>query len=49
MKIFLVLIGLIAIVFAEQVEKDWGAFKTTFNKKYLTIPEVSIAITIITI
>jgi len=39
MKIFLVLIGLIAIVFAEQVEKDWGAFKTTYNKKYLTIPE----------
>jgi len=39
MKILLVLIGLIAIVFSEHVEKDWGAFKAKYSKKYLTIPE----------
>merc|ERR1712018_608894 len=39
MKSFLFFIGLIAIVCSVHVEKDFGAFKAKYNKKYLTIPE----------
>merc|ERR1712154_545927 len=39
MKSFIALFGVIVYVFAEHVEKDFGAFKTKYNKKYLTIPE----------
>ena len=42
MKAFIVLFGIIAFVFAEHVEKDFGAFKAKYNKKYQTIPEVII-------
>ena len=42
MKAFIVLFCIIAFVFAEHVEKDFGAFKATYNKKYQTIPEVII-------
>ena len=44
MKAFIVLFGIIAFVFAEHVEKDFGAFKAKYNKKYQTIPEVIIKI-----
>merc|ERR1712179_510772 len=39
MKIVLLLVGFFAIVLAEHVEKDFGAFKKQYNKKYQTIPE----------
>ena len=40
MKTFLLFVGFFAIVLAEHVEKDFGAFKRQYNKKYQTIPEV---------
>merc|ERR1719220_2472289 len=39
MKTFLLIVGCFAIVLAEHVEKDFGAFKAKYNKKYQTIPE----------
>ena len=40
MKIVLLLVSFFAIVLAEHVEKNFGAFKKQYNKKYQTIPEV---------